>query len=238
MINEILSAVLKHTEFLSAIGGALGGTIGGGIIAYLVQRQALQETRAQREEDRRRTQQLLGNSLIVKMIAIHSTFYTFSQYLNECFAKEQASQSSREPWQFVLPLANLPNPILFSYDELSMLLALKEDDVFNSVFSMDRMHNGILETISTFHNQRAELVSQLPIDNVHGSAVGSFLDPDLVMQLKPRMVSVNNLADELRYISNQRLVESRDVLCALHTLLREKLDLSYKLQFPTEIEST
>jgi len=234
--GNVWSSRFANSEFWSAIGGALGGTIGGGAIAYLVQVKALREARRQREEDRRRAEQLLGNSLIVKMIKLYSDCHNVRQHLKSAFDKELEEDTAREPWQFVLPLANLPAPILFSSDEMSMLMAMKNDNVFNSVFPLDTVHNSLLEVATAFHTQRATLLERLPVDTVNGDLVGSNLSSSQLLTLRPHMILVNNIIEELRQFADRSASESHTALYGLHALLRDKLGISYKLEssFPTD----
>ena len=224
------SLLLEQSEFWSAIGGALGGTIGGGVIAYIVQVKALREGRRQREDDQRRAEQLLGNSLIVKMIKLYSNCHGVQQHLKDAFEEERELGTGREPWQFVLPLANLPMPIFLSSDELSMLMAMNNDDVFNTVFPLDTVHNSLLEVANALHAQRAALLDRLPVDTVNGAFVGSDLSSGQLLALRPQMFLVNQLIEQLRQFADRSVAESHTALYSLHSLLRDKLGISYKLE--------
>ena len=231
LFGFILSNITAYPEFWSAIGGALGGTIGGGLIAYLIQLKALRETRRYREQDHRRSQQHLANSLLVKMIQLHSNFRGFHKHFEDSFAKETNSKGNRESWQFVLPIANIPNPIHFSSDELSMLLAMKDNHVFNAILPMDTVHNSLLEAANTFTTQRTLLTDRLPIERTDSSSVGGTLTPEQLQTIRPQMIIVNQLVEQIRVFADSGFNESKTALHALHSLIQNRLDVTYELQF-------
>jgi len=127
MLTDVWAAIPQSSEFWSAVVGAAVG----GLIAYVVQKVALIEARNQRKEDARNIQTALANSLLFKMIRIHSDMYGISRHIESCFEDAKKRKFDGEPWQFFLPLANPPDPIHFSSDEMGMLLALKNDVAFN-----------------------------------------------------------------------------------------------------------
>jgi hypothetical protein len=147
---------------------AIAGAIVGGVIAYVVQIKALRESRKQREEDRRQIKQPQAHALLFKMIQIHSDFFGIQRHFDECFEAASKKNFKGEPWQFVLPLANLPDPIHFSSDEMGMLLALKNDDVFNLVASLDVVLNGLSAAFGTMNSVRRELGQRIKPDAVVG----------------------------------------------------------------------
>jgi hypothetical protein len=140
---DFLNALPLESNFISAIIGALVGAIAGGVIAFIVQWIALREARTQRNADQLRTQQALGRSLLIKVAGIHSHSFHIHKYVEELFQK---AEKDAEPWQFYIPMVNMPDPINFTSDEMGMLLSLKSDDVFNSVLAMDVNHNSFVRS--------------------------------------------------------------------------------------------
>ena len=159
-------------------------------------------------------------------IKLYSDCRNVQQHLKAAFEKELKEDSGREPWQFVLPLANLPAPIVFSSDEMSMLMAMRNDDVFNSVFPLDTVHNSLFELATTFNTQRTTLLERLPVDTVNGGLVGSSLSASQLLALRPQMVLVNDIIEQLRQFADRSACESHTALYSLHELLRDKLGIS------------
>lgn len=93
-LQIILSAIPHETEFWSAIAGA----VVGGVIAYAVQIRALREGKRQRADDQKSIQQGLGNSLLFKMIKIHSNIHGIHRHIEECFETAAKRGQKGEPW--------------------------------------------------------------------------------------------------------------------------------------------
>jgi hypothetical protein len=234
-----LASILSSAEFLSAIAGAVVGAVAGGLIAYIIQAQALREARRQRNEDHKRTQQGLGHSLLFKMVRILSDFHGIHQHFENSF--EDAGKKGfggDDPWSFVLPLANPPEPIHFAADEMGMLLAQKDDDTFNSVLPMDIVHNSLIEVLKVFNAERRALGERLrpeEVNGVNGAVVTGVMDRDEALALRPRMIEVNGLINSLRTSARTDFQEANEALNKLSTTLREKLGLRHKLELLVDI---
>jgi hypothetical protein len=224
--GAIGSVIPRETEFWSAIIGA----VVGGLIAYIIQITALREGRKQRNEDRTQVQQAQAHSLLFKMVRIYSDFYGIHQHVEDCFATAAKRGLKGEPWQFLLPLANLPDPIHFSAEEMGMLLALKNNDVFNFVVSMDIVHNSIIDAFKVLNIERRALTERLPAGEVEGTTVSGILDKDRMLSLRPRMIEVNSLIESIRTEAKKGFDESSQALDHLQKVLREKLKLTYKFE--------
>ena len=224
--DTIFSAVSQYSEFWSVIVGACVG----GFIAYLIQITALRESRNQRAEELLRLHKVLGNSLIVKMIKIYSNFQTLYNHLEECFAAVDHAGSYGEPWTFTRPLATLPSPVVFSSAELSMLIAMNSDEVFNSILPLDTIHNTLWDTVRKQQTERKLLLEQLPADNFVGNVGQATLGNELELKLRPQMIAVNTMIEQLFSHVKRSRSEAETALFSLHTLLQDKLGLTYKLE--------
>lgn len=221
---------MREAPFWSGIIGAVLGAVVGGLIAYAIQVKALREGRRQRDEDRARLREALGNSLIIKMLRIHSNFHHFHRYIEEFFEKAARSGAEGEPWQIVVPLANPPDRVHFSSEELSMLLTLGDADVSNLVIQMDEVHNGLNDAIRVLGAERSALTAQLTAVQAKGVAFTSVLTKEQAVALRPYMQNVNSLIESIRVDAKKGFEESDDALRRLHQLLRDKLGISYKLE--------
>src|SRR5262245_8629003 len=105
--------ILASAEFWSAIAGA----VVGGFIAFGVQMIALRETRKQQIAEHQQRQKALAHSLVFKMIGVHSNFRSIRRHFDDCLRKAD-EKAKAEPWQIVLPLANFPENIHFSSEEM------------------------------------------------------------------------------------------------------------------------
>lgn len=231
LINGFWSSIPRETEFWSAIVGA----IVGGLIALFVQLIALRAAKKQRAEDQKETRRALGNSLLFKMVRIHSNIYGIHRHIEERFEEAMQRGLGGEPWQFFLPLANPPEPVNFSSEEMGMLLAQKNDDVFNLVLPMDVIHNSMIVLVKLINQERQKLSSLLKPDEVDGHVITGHLSKEQVLMFRPRMIEVNTLIESTRVNANRGTRDSREALKRLNSLLREKLGLSYKLEIKGDI---
>jgi hypothetical protein len=221
-----LPTLLASTEFWSALAGAFVG----GLIAYLVQLLALREGRKQRQEDRLQAQQALAYSLVFKVIRIHSDYFGIYRHVEEFF--ELAAKrgiAHEEPWRFVLPLANFPDPVHFSPEEMGMLLSLKNDDVFNEVLGLDISHNSLLDVARLVSAERRNLTDRLKVDEANAEVLTG-TDHQTYLALRPRMIEVNGLIQSLRVEAKAATAKSKATMERLQQLLRNRLGLTLRVQ--------
>ena len=228
--NTIWSDIFGYPEIWAAgaaIFGAIIGAAVGGLISYVLQNKALREKKRQHTEDFRQSQLVLANSLIVKVIKIHSNLRKLREHLDDSFADAKHLEDGAEPWQFVRPLASLPDPVFFSSKELSMLMSIGNDDVFNSVFPLDTVHNSLVNAVQVSQNERSLLLEQLDIEEVEGEIIRSPLGK---LALRPKMIYVNSVIEKVYPKIKRSSEESRDALFSLHAVLQDSLGLTYKLE--------
>ena len=159
LCQTVWSCLFDQTEFWSAIIGAIVGATAGGLIAYMVQMMALREGRKQRKDDYKQSQQSLGNALLFEMMRIHSNLKIIHDHIESRFAEAELKKSKEEPWQFYLPIANHPDPVHFTSEEMVMIFSLNKVDVLNALLPMDDIHNSIIQLIKVLDTERASLTS-------------------------------------------------------------------------------
>lgn len=213
------------SQFLAAIGGA----VVGGLIAYFIQIKVLRENRKTRQEDRRSTDQVLANSLIVKVIKIYSSVHMIHSHIEQCFERAETHGIGDEPWTFVQPLANRPLAVDFTAEEMGMVLS-KDHSVFNAVLPLDTIHNMLWETLTKMQNKRAILLERIPRASFEGNIAHASLDKQQELRLRPQMIAVNELIGQLQDHSSRALRDTKEALDSLHSLLKDSLNLDYSLE--------
>jgi len=231
-IFTTLWSIIPHgTEFWSAIIGA----IIGGTIAYIGQIRTMHEARTLRDEDRRRVQQALAYALLFKMFRIQSNSWTIHQYFEGCFNEAARKRGDKgEPWQFIQPLADPPDHVHFSSEEMAMLLALKNNDVFSLVVSKDVAHNSLNDIIKLLNTEHRALTEQLKPEKAEGHVLSGNFDKDQLLALRPQMITVNRLIEAIQIKAKKNVDESGAAFCRLQEVLREELGLCYKLECTVE----
>jgi hypothetical protein len=135
--------LIKSGEFWSAIAGA----VVGGLIAFGIQWIGFRETRKAAKEDEKLKKQSLAYSLLFKIIEMDSIAHNIMGIIDECITEwKQLGREGGGLWQIVKPIPNLPRQVLFSAEEMAMLLSLKSDKVFNQVLMMDARFNSTIES--------------------------------------------------------------------------------------------
>jgi hypothetical protein len=216
--------LLQSSEFWAAIVGALVG----GLIAYIVQIKALREARRDRAEERVLIKKGLANSLMFKMFRIQSNLRIVHQHILDCLkrAKDKNLEGS-ELWQLVSPIGNPPHPVHFTSDEMSMLLDQKDNDVFNSVASMDT----VIEMVGLYKEERFKLADLFPPPHgEHDQLFFGFHSRQEWLALRPQMVNVNSVIEQLQGYVADGAKQADDVLNRLQKLLKQKGLISFEIQ--------
>jgi hypothetical protein len=232
---EVLRSLIESTEFWATIAGA----IVGGAISLAIQMISFREGRLIRQKDRKRQDEALAHSLVFKCMRILSNIHLIYGHFIESDARAATDGVNVEPWAKYLPIANPPEPINFSADEMGMLLGLKDAPVFNAMMDMDVRHNSIVATLNAFNTSRIALTDTVSsvgfLDAGEGQQLSHSMPQSAAAMLRPKMIEVNTLAEGLREISAAALQDSKRNLNILRDLLEKKILFSYKLKFLPEV---
>ena len=225
-MDQIIAIISKYDTGVFGFFGALVG----GLITFGIQAYALRVRRKQREEDLRRTQQILGHSLLIKIFKINSNFQKLHKQLEECVTNSTVIEKWAQHWEIFKPLASLPNPVYYSSEEMSMLMSIDKDQVFNLIFPLDTDHNTLLATIAKLQEEQARFHDRIEIDPISGSFYAVI----------PTSTEYPNIEDTFNYMVNELnrlykesercLSDLKKALCALRRLLGEKLGIRIDLE--------
>jgi len=81
---------------------------------------------------------------------------------------------------------------------MGMLFAQKDNEVFNLVLPMDVMHNGLIVMAAGLSNQKVELGERIKPDKAQGMAVSGLMSQEQWLALRPRMIDLNSLIENMR----------------------------------------
>lgn len=224
MLN-VLSGLSQATEFWSAIIGA----IVGGVIALVIQLVALRASKKQREEDRLYVQRALASSLVFKVTRIHSNNYGIHHHIETCYETGKQHGDESNPWRFFVPLANPPEPVVFSSDELGLLFAQKNNEVFNSILDMDVAHNSLIEVIKLIAITRKDLTGRLKVGAVEGTKLSGVFSQAELLAIQPQVLEVNSLIEHARRQATDDYNHSLTGIDKLSELINAKLGLGFKI---------
>ena len=221
--------IALSSEFWAAIVGAFLGAVVGGLITYVIQLDSQAKADALRRQAQLDNQKALGHAIIYKLIAIHSHLKTFTQHFEHAFEGVAAENLKAEPWQFVLAVAANPNHINFTTDEMTLLVSLKEEELFNVMITLDAAHNMMVDLFNLMGKKREELIGMLPPDAVVGQVGSSLLDNRRFLAARPRMVELNMLIRDMRNYAAKDAALSEETLFLAHAAFKKKLQLNFNI---------
>ena len=129
------------------------------------------------------------------------------------------------------PYGTFPNSVFFTSEELSLLLSLKNYEVFNSIIILDQKHEALIENVKLYTKERENLFSRFKPYRFNGQVGINAISQQEMISLEPSMVIVKTILAQLQESSRIMHSEVNVVISELHKLLTEKLELEHKLQF-------
>lgn len=224
------------TEFWSALVGAIiGGCIGLGGQWYAVRaarKQRLDDLiveEAQRAREALSHNQALAHSLLFKMMKIVSSLIALRNHVENSISNAADEGHKGKMWQVILPLANPPDRVTFSADEMAMLMSLHADDVFNTVMSQDDIHNNLIPVFELYATRRREATENFGA-MMDGNLGTTELTYEQMALFAPREVELEMLAAAMRERANRDAKDALNAMHELHRALNEKLDLRLRLR--------
>lgn len=216
------------SEFWAAVIGALVGAVAGGAIAAWIQLISLKEARRQRQEDRDETREALGNSILLKVMRIHSNNYGLRKDVDDAFKTAVEEGLEWEPWQIVRTFANLPNHFHISTNEMALIFSFGDDDLLEWMSLIDETHNGLIDILGLYSTMRQALTDKLPI-KMTGERATAHLTPDQILTHGLKISELNHLANHMRERLKLDLDDSYRTLTKLHEVLTLKLGFTKKM---------
>ncbi|MET4173839.1 hypothetical protein ABIB99_004939 [Bradyrhizobium sp. LA6.1] len=213
----------------SAIGGSLTGAVVGGTINYFLQRASRAEAKKQRDDDRLEVRRALAYSLLFKLIRVVSDLENLRKAVAESVEHATASGLKGALWQMVLPVANLPDAVDFSADEMALVLSL-DDQTFNQIAALDKLHESTIAIFCSYGQQREALVQKFGA-SMQGSIGTTQLTKEDAEWLAPRAHMLNDLVVAMKQRTEVDAVEARDGLTSVHSLFVKELGIKKRLEF-------
>jgi hypothetical protein len=216
------------SEFWAAIVGA----IVGGLISLGIQLIALHAAKKERQLERKDVRASQGRSVLFKVMRIHSDLDGLYHHIEDSYSAVSPAVH-QEPFTFVQQLANFPEYVHFNESEISLVMTFKDDNLLNSLMSLDVVHNSMIEIFRTYNAMRSSLTENMPAE-MSGYVGTSTLDKKQMLILRPKMVEANMLLTSIRARAKNDYDQSRSTLVALHKALAKHLDLTGNLEFKSD----
>jgi hypothetical protein len=230
LLDSILEKMIASSELWSGLFGAVLGAVIGGIISYILQNKALKEARKFRDEDHLRSQQALANSVLFKLSRIHANFAAALRHLDECTQEANATGEKLEPWQFVVAVANPPDAIKFSADEMGMIIGLQSDELFNRLSDIEIVHESLTKVILQSNSERESLGSFLKADISQGRMVSGTLTSEEFVRVRPLQINLNTLIEVWHELTKKHMPLSWEAIQLAQNQFRSKLKIKFRIE--------
>lgn len=192
------------------------------------------EARNERKAEKQERDIAVGRSALFKTTRIQSNFLNLHLHLEEAF-KSQNAREELEPWQFVLPLATIPEPVHYSADELSLISSCDDYLLSDHIMSLDVCHNTFLPVFEMYRKLRKELLDEMEPDRMEGTIGEQTFTEAEVARLRTRMVELNSLVCQTKAMAKQYFDESGEAVELLIKRLNQKFGLNIRSEFKKEL---
>jgi hypothetical protein len=211
-----------------SIVSVLAGTVISGIISYVLQRKSFSEAREQRAKDKFEARKTVGLTLFHKMMRITSTLETLQKTLDNAFDRANADNMDCQPWQIVMPVANLPSVVKFTPEEKTFLMLI-DMTLFNDMGSCDDIQEGLLNMFELYRTKRTAFTDTLPAKMSGMIGTTEFNEAEM-LKVAPRMNELNNLITQMIQTTQLESKQAWELL----EKLRQRLNKEFTLQLSTE----
>src|SRR5262249_16031244 len=134
-----------------------------------------------------------------------------------------------EAWQLVQSFGTFAKPVVFSPDEMGLVLRLQGHAVFNQLANLDAVHTALIDALKLMASQPTDLTQRLQTEKTaHGKLLEN-VDQQAYLALSARMTSVNDLIVWIRQEAKEDTDLSLQALRDVHSFLAARLELTYPL---------
>jgi hypothetical protein len=223
-----LSEAIHQISWSSAAGVLFGAAISASV-SYALQRTSFAEARQQKEKDRYEVRRVQAYSLFFKMIRMHSNIAIIDATLAD-FVQKGHAKGMTAYWQMILPLANMPDRVKFTAEEMALLLSL-DIKLFNDLGPYDDVHNGLLGLYETYAAKRAATLTRFSTLEMEGGTGTHDLTAEDVAWLTPRAYEMHSLAEGMIQRAKDERATSTGLLERIHALFVKEFKFEPKLEF-------
>jgi hypothetical protein len=183
---------LKTISWASAAGILFGAFISA-LVSFTLQRSSFAEARRQKEYDRREVRKALGLALVFKMIRLASELHNLGKAVKECLDEAQKRGFAGSPFQVVMPIVPLPEPIRFLPEEMALILSI-DNDLFNEMAALDELHNSTVAIFEIYNSKREAVMERLGAE-MDGNMGTTTMNAEQKRWFDPRAYVLNQLVE-------------------------------------------
>lgn len=214
-----------ESEFWAAV---IGAVVGGGL-AGAVQYMTIRHQKSEEDRRRRENSQALGRGLVFKLMRIVTVLRNLHVHIDEARSRVPEAMHD-EPWTYVLPIANLPETVRLTSEEVSLVM-LSSVAIMNNLLDIESVHDSSLQVMRKYGELRQALVERLPISQSQDQVVTSALSREQIEMFRPRMIELNTLINALGARSLRDYERAKDTLIDVGGILASRYGIKFDFHF-------
>lgn len=181
-----------------AFGSAIMGAIVGAVPAFILARRSSKEVLERDRTARLEQEKAVGMRAHIKLGTIVNSILTLQRQL--LAAVGDAPAEGVELWQCVLPVVGFAGEerITFDAEEAALFLAAGRGEFAEALLLLARRHAVQAEVMKEYNFRRTQLRKDMPPPrHVEGSVGSTYLNQEEMMRVRPQMVELNSLLEQL-----------------------------------------
>jgi hypothetical protein len=195
------------------VGGVIGA-LAGGIPTYFIARLGSREVLARDQEARIEQEKTTAFRAHVRIAELVNGILSLDRQLESMLADAGDNPQMKEhPWLVVRPFAGLSEERVPAVDasEAAIFVAAGAIDYVNDLLLLPNRYLALVGALKEYARKRELLALEMPPpDAFEGELASSFLSPEKVKQLMPRMIELNSLIAQIRaFLSDDKKMALR-----------------------------
>lgn len=186
------------SDAIITFGSTVLGAVIAAVFSWLLARRTSKET-LERDKAQRRDEKLaITLQAFVKLKTIIDNIGTLKLMIDRALARPHGAGA--QPWMLVEPIvgSRVEHEVQFTAAELALFMEAQRADIAEDMQMLARKNATAGAVIDTYNELRGKLKEMMPPpDAVSGTLGTTALTSDQMRALKPHMVALNSLIDQL-----------------------------------------
>lgn len=214
-------------ELAIALLGAIIGAVVAGGIAWILQAQNLKAQEQLIKGAQAEHKRALAHSLIHKLMKISSDVSNLRAHVEKSLERSDQVQM----WPAVQGIANIPNEVILTADELWLLSDAEATALFTEAFEVEGIHRAYVKILDHYSTRRLELGDMVPsMSTTHEPGSDYIVGENERRILEPRMVELNSILTDIVEEGDKQEQRAAQLLFRATDHLKQNLDLKIALQ--------
>lgn len=238
MATEAVSVAqaVSGMNMLSIFGGAVVGSAISGVINIWLHWRTINRAATLREEERLEKRKERAFSFFVKLNKILSDGSVLDRDYQAAISKLD-EKGRRHPSLLVLPQTPSPEKVIFTAEELALVLA-HDDKLYNQVAALDRLH-AVLADFNTIYAQKRELLfSSFGAKMMEGNLGKVSMTEEEHIRYLPRLIELDGIFSQLLLLAHDCKDEATAATTGWFAVMQREFGVKYKLEIRSSAEAS